>query len=234
MTEYTGSELRLCAYCGEETIDWTEDEPVPQCLFAKPRDQLISVSACKQCNNNEKSLDDSYLRDLLALHAAILEHPDGEFIRSRFLRAAMRDKSLVARIAMRHGELSVSPDSPIQFRVSFNRDRVVRVFKWIAQGLYYHEHDGAWLNKQYNFRCELISETRAEQMRKFIRDLGIKVDWKIGSRDQFQYFHIWFEDRNITFWQMVFYGTLVIAVSSVPPGIKSLQEYDRALSGLSF
>src|ERR1700737_4785882 len=55
----------ICAYCGTEGTDWTDDEPVPKCLFMPPKDNLISVPACAKCNNELKSIDDAFLRHLI-------------------------------------------------------------------------------------------------------------------------------------------------------------------------
>jgi hypothetical protein len=55
-----------CAYCDQEGR-LTRDHVLPQCLFQEriPLDIPV-VYTCRQCNNNEKSQDDTYLRDMLA------------------------------------------------------------------------------------------------------------------------------------------------------------------------
>jgi hypothetical protein len=119
---------KICAYCGgEPTTDWTDDEPVPKCLFARPRDNLVSVPACSKCNSNEKSLDDSYLRDMLAIDAALALHPDGPFIRAAFERSVKKDASVVARIVREnYGKMAFDPKTGLLLPtpVSLNGDRV--------------------------------------------------------------------------------------------------------------
>ena len=236
MAKNKRKEPRTCAYCGCETADWTADEPVPKCLFAPPRDDLISVPACKTCNNELKSRDDSYLRDMLALEKEVSAHPDGAFIFEAFLRSAEKDKSVVARIVRKHGRFTYERDPlsglylPVT-SVPLSRERVRRVFKWIAQGLYFHFH-GTVLNPAYRYGCKRISQTEAEEKETFVASLGMKPNWSVGRRGQFRYFHIWFEDPNVTFWQMVFYERIFFVASSVPPGINSLEEFDRRMTGL--
>jgi hypothetical protein len=51
----------ICAFCGEPAV--TDDHVPPKCLFPKPRPgNLITVRACKTCNEGTK-LDDEYFRD---------------------------------------------------------------------------------------------------------------------------------------------------------------------------
>lgn len=236
MAKKKRNEPQTCAYCGQVTTDSTKDEPVPKCLFAPPRDGLISVPACKKCNNELKSRDDSYLRDMLALEREVSAHPDGMFIYETFLRASQKDMSVIARIVRKHGEFTYERDPetglylPV-ISVPLSRDRVRGVFKWIAQGLYYHDH-GTVLDPTYRYLFKRISQSEAEAKEQFIASRGWKPNWTVGSRGQFRYFHIWFEDPNVTFWQMVFYERIFFVASSVPPNVNSLEEFDSRMAGL--
>jgi hypothetical protein len=232
MAKRRRKEPKICSYCGIPTSDWTWDEPVPKCVFAPPRDNLVKVPACKTCNNEGKSLDDSFLRDILALNKSILMHPDGSFILDSYLRSAKKGTSVVDRIVRKYGEIARDAKTglylPNRISVAFNRDRITRIFKWMARGLYFHEH-GQILADDYRYGCARISRTEAEKKEKVIADLGFEPRWSVGSRGQFRYFHIWFEDWNVTFWQMVFYETEFFLVGSTPPGVNSLEEFDRRL-----
>jgi len=53
-----GRHPQPCAYCGS-TSDLTRDHIPPKNLFNKPRPQLITVSACRDCNARFR-LDDDY------------------------------------------------------------------------------------------------------------------------------------------------------------------------------
>jgi hypothetical protein len=54
----------ICAFCGSKPAV-TDDHIPPKCLFPKPRPgNLITVRACKTCNEGAK-LDDEYFRDAI-------------------------------------------------------------------------------------------------------------------------------------------------------------------------
>jgi hypothetical protein len=137
------------------------------------------------------------------------------------------------RIVRKYGKFTYEPDPATglylpAMSVPFNRARVRRVFKWIAQGLYYYFH-GKVLDPTYSYGCTRISRTEAEEKEKFIASLGMKPNWSVGRRGQFRFFHVWFEDPNVTFWQMVFYDRIFFVASSVPPNINSLEEFDSRM-----
>jgi hypothetical protein len=53
----------ICTFCGKQAV--TDDHIPPKCLFTKPRPtNLITVRACKTCNEGAK-LDDEYFRDAI-------------------------------------------------------------------------------------------------------------------------------------------------------------------------
>jgi hypothetical protein len=55
----------ICAFCGNPAV--TDDHVPPKCLFTRPRPtNLITVRACKACNEEAK-LDDEYFRDAILL-----------------------------------------------------------------------------------------------------------------------------------------------------------------------
>jgi hypothetical protein len=205
------------------------DEPVPKCLFAPPRFDLVRVPACRDCNNNKKSIDDSFLRDMLALNQVILTHSDGPFIFNAFVRSAQKGTSVVDRIVRKYGEIAKDPRTglylPHRISVPFSRDRIIRVFKWIARGLYFHWHEHV-LRDDYLYHCALTSRAEAEHRENGFREMGLEPKWSIGNRGQFRYFHVRFEDPHITFWQMVFYECEFFIISSTPPGM-SRDEFEQ-------
>jgi hypothetical protein len=53
----------ICIFCGKQAV--TDDHVPPKCLFPLPRPtNLITVRACKACNEGTK-LDDEYFRDAI-------------------------------------------------------------------------------------------------------------------------------------------------------------------------
>jgi hypothetical protein len=78
----------ICTYCGQwEKV--TRDHVIPECLFIPPLPlNMITVKACKKCNEGWKSGDDSFLRDFLCIDLQGSTHPiaqtlfDGKVMRS--------------------------------------------------------------------------------------------------------------------------------------------------------
>jgi hypothetical protein len=85
-----------CAYCGTET-KLTLDHAIPECVFrdkaAKPRrplpEDMPIVYACAKCNNDKKSLDDGFLRDLVTMDADSYQSPIAQEVFQAVRRAAI-------------------------------------------------------------------------------------------------------------------------------------------------
>jgi hypothetical protein len=78
-----------------------------------------------------------------------------------------------------------------------------------------------------------VTQANAEQRERNIERLGWHPKWTVGNRGQFRYFYIWFEDPFVTYWQMVFYDRIFFNVSSIPPDINSLEEFDKQLKAVA-
>jgi len=80
----------------------TEDHVVPKCLFptVHPND-VPKVYACKACNNEEKSVNDTYLRDFLLFDMDSADHPIPQQLFQKFAHEVHRDQSIIAHHTMR-------------------------------------------------------------------------------------------------------------------------------------
>jgi hypothetical protein len=132
---------KICVYCGEAK-GTTRDHVIPGCLFVDPKPaNLLTVPACLSCNNVEKSADDTFLRDLLAVDIDN-EHPVAESLRaSKVRRSVERNLSEIARIIVsakeqpRHDhEGNYLGEFP---RLDLPKGRVSRIMSRIVRGLYY-------------------------------------------------------------------------------------------------
>ena len=57
---------KVCGYCGDQPA-LTVDHVIPKSLFPRPLSKfMLTVPACKKCNE-EKALDDDYLRDMMVI-----------------------------------------------------------------------------------------------------------------------------------------------------------------------
>ncbi len=92
-----------CAYCGQHDI-LTVDHVIPRCLFdgvtGGVPGNVPRVDACCQCNNNAKSTDDAFLRDVLVRDLRLAEHPIAQTIRNgAHERSISKGKSQYPRAA---------------------------------------------------------------------------------------------------------------------------------------
>ena len=72
----------ICPYCCERP-GTTADHIIPRSLFPKPIPNginLPTVIACQECNNEKKSITDTFLRDFLVTQLAALEKPEARNI----------------------------------------------------------------------------------------------------------------------------------------------------------
>jgi len=164
---------------------------------------------------------------MLALNGTIAEHPDGRAVIEAFNRAELKGKS--ANIVRKYGKWSYDPKTHLYLpTVEIEKERVTRIFKWIIRGLYFHDHEKP-LAENYRYGCARTSREDAEKREAAIADLGFHPKWFVGSRGQFRYFHVWFEDPNVTFWQLIFYDREFFIASTAPPGIYSLEDFENDL-----
>src|SRR5262245_25214355 len=96
----TMTRLRLpkaCVYCGIRP-GTTRDHVVPKCLFPGNLPKvMVTVPSCRSCNEG-KAVDDTYLRDWLAIDIENSRHPAAnELLRGSVGRAAQRNQSDLVR-----------------------------------------------------------------------------------------------------------------------------------------
>lgn len=192
----------------------TVEHVVPRCLFKPPYEgKLIEVFACRDCNNNAKSRDDSFLRDIVACDPAVEAGIDIDYLRAKFYRSAKKGHSELFK-TKDAGDAGVELLLPLMSPQSLI-PRLRQALKWIVRGLYYHNHNSV-LPDKYRYRFRRVSEAEAKKRRDFIASLGIKSIWSVGNRDQFQYVHLWYDDPHTTFWQMVMHKQIFYEGASIP------------------
>ncbi len=158
----------ICYLCGKPNAD-TKDHVPPKCFLPKGNPvgtDRLTLWAHQKCNQ-EYSMDEEYLRDLLAPPAS--EYPQGghliEKARKAWERPAgqirlnnfLRDAELI--------ELKSSSGSIIRkaLGIPYERERVQRIGLKIAQGIIYY--DTATFIDQSNINCGLIDSDQVEAER---------------------------------------------------------------------
>lgn len=206
-----------CAYC-RAVGDVTDDHVIPQCLWGgkAPSDAPV-VDACPQCNNNGKSGNDTYLRDLLINEREALESPHAQKLWGKHLRAVNRNQSEMDRDRRNHGKvvMTLRPSGLLTpyFLVGVAEKRTRDIISLMVRGLHsYYLHE--LLSQNTSFQIgRLRSE---EQIEGFSRDIagyteeyhrGASVAVGDGAVFSCAYVEL-MRDEHITLWQLHFYGNV--------------------------
>jgi hypothetical protein len=90
--------------CGQFT-EVTADHVIPQCLFPScvPKNAPV-VSACKACNYEKKSGNDTYLHDILVTNMHSVDTPIAQKLYPKFDRAVGRNQLQLAK-DLQHGQI---------------------------------------------------------------------------------------------------------------------------------
>ena len=209
------------------------DHVVPACLFPAARPQvMVTVPACFVCNQ-EKKIDDEYLRDWMVLDFENAGHSVAEgALKEKMLRAARRGQSRLAKDVRQNMRLvSVhtpeglylghSPAMPLDY------ERANRIFSRIACGLYYQLYHRR-LPDETKFEVRRIQPHAKQQWVQTMCQMGLKETRCIGQF--FECMHtIAAEDATVTCWLMRFFH-IFISVSTnlhrIPePGPKPLTSW---------
>ena len=130
-----------CPYCGEYD-KLTKDHVIPQCLFMGnlPGD-IPKIYACSECNNEEKSANDTYLRDLLSVDVNSSLHPVAQQLYPKFLRSVVRNQSELVHDMTKARLTEVYTSSGIFRGVAYTSpqadERTTPILSTIVRGLYY-------------------------------------------------------------------------------------------------
>jgi hypothetical protein len=135
----------LCPYCCIRP-GTTKDHVIPKCLFPDPLPNginLPTVKACAECNNVNKSDDDTYLRDVLVTDIACSAKPAARgILLGEANRAMRRNQSTFARGVLntvRHVQLQTPSGLYVGtgYTAEVDLRRMHRIFAKITRGLFF-------------------------------------------------------------------------------------------------
>lgn len=201
-----------CAYCGIIS-ELTRDEVLPRCLFSKPRpDNLIKVLACARCNNEEKSRDDDFLRDLILSDRNSMKNETAKnLFDTKALSSINKNKSFFARQTApttkripEYSEAGIYLGEVYQIRV--NGDRVHKIFSRIVTTLYY------WKTHQRippncEFSIEQVKPKNLDEVKKLFNNTELYEFYEHKCRNEFKLIMIYNQDKDnyvAMFW-LIFY-----------------------------
>ncbi len=212
----------ICAYCGNFG-EVTDDHVVPQCLWPGrvPKDAPI-VDACKRCNNEEKSRNDTYLRDFLTMDIANEGQPVRERIYPKFIRAVQRNQSVFAHHSQRSQLVElVTPGglfAGYAYGIQLPTQQITKELTTIVRGLYY-----AYIGK--NIGVTLPEATpfevfRQHNMDEVIQNIGIILNMggvcvTVGTGEVFECVYGYAAEKpDVSLWFLNFYQRIVFSVAT--------------------
>ena len=164
-------ESRNCIYCGK-TAD-TVDHVPPKCFLDKPYpNNLLTLPACKKCNNNCSS-DEQYLM-YLSDYIRSIENVDGEFTREKAKLTFEHSEKLEDRMI---SSLKIE-DGVVYF--DFETDRVIKIIDKVSYGLLYAHYGTSFKVTKSNFA--IITSLNEKQCSEFD-----SIKWIIVQEKRFKY-----------------------------------------------
>jgi hypothetical protein len=206
---------KVCVYCGEKD-NLTADHVPPKALFAKPRPQLITVPACKDCNENAK-LDDDYFQIMLALRGDLSNNNEVKKISRKVVSSINHVKKsgfknrLMSKVQMVQAYSKGGIYLGRQPSLEVDMNRMTKVAARCVTGLYFH-HQKSRVPSNFGVSAMPLSnlknvppsgviwtETLVNDVRKE------KINTIRNSVFQYHY-KILPEDGVSSLWLMIFYG----------------------------
>lgn len=186
---------RFCAYCGKPAT--SADHVPPKGLFAKGTENLVTVPACDE-HNNQRSGSDEIFRDFIATNSGktnesarhLFESMVRRYRRSRSLRDTLRNRSKFDPVRN-------------QFLIPFEAKQIREELNCITRGLYWHAYK-APLPIETEIRTTILRTT--DGLDDLIKTLNVRT---IG-KDQFVFaFDRMQELPTVSVWVFVFHKRVV-------------------------
>jgi hypothetical protein len=199
----------LCIYCRTAKAD-TRDHVPPDLLFPSPKpNNLITVPACKPCNQGFQKDDEVLalvLSSLMGTNTAgrsvwETKVADGLLKRSPKLRRAIGSTLHYQPYPFRDGRKGNAP------AVLIERSRLLRVLRRIVRGLAWHETGGCDLADD-SIRVLTDAELQVlplDEAKRLSARFGAGVE-RIIAKDVFEY-HFATDADGESAWWLIFYGT---------------------------
>lgn len=219
----------VCAYCGQYSA-LTEDHVIPKSLFSAPRpDDIPKVLACAKCNNVIKSFNDTYLRDLLVADISAANHPVAKEQFAKFIRAAHRRQSHLAREIAWQSPVQVFTPSGLFTGMAYSArmplDRIMTVITMLVQGLY-RAYTGLTLPADVHVDVKrYYDDTDLRQVIDPLLQAGALRVQPVGDGSVFTCVYGYAQSEpESSIWVLVFYEHAVFAVTTGPAAQRVVAE----------
>ena len=210
-----------CIYCGK-TGKITKDHVPPRAVFlGSVRGDLISVDACRRCNNSAAK-DDEHFRNVVLNIDDVLDHSDARCLfESKIERSIRNDaqrrywrgfRDNIKEYEVRtEAGLFVGKVTATQYS-AHDIDRVEAVIDRIVRGLYWHE-TGEILSSAASTRTTWPDDfaSLAPELVQFLLTLEVREI----AKGAFSYrMHRFDYDSSCAVWLLVFYDRVKFVVTS--------------------
>lgn len=214
--------ITQCVYCGKNKLA-SDDHVIPKCLFTGglPND-IVLVPVCVSCNN-EKSRDDSFLRDWLVSDQRTLHNSLSQKIfAEKFARSLEKGHSELAKQAVQHAQFQdIFSSGGIYlgkaYAMNLDENRLLTIFTRIVRGLYYKIYKKR-IPDSYIFNYKVIDPTQFNTIWNELKKRNLNKVRKIGSIFSTIMLTA-MEDEFTTIWWMVFYDGICVEVTTESPTI---------------
>ena len=221
---------RICVYCLNRPAE-NVDHVFARCFFIKPRPNLITVPVCIQCNggtgdgvNRNMNLDENYARDVFCMEYRAGQHPVAAGLRETVYRSLDHAPGVARSLGNTMRQFDAYTPSglilPNLTAVLPEQERVDRVLRKIAKGLYFH-HVRVPLGRDAVIKPIRLPApgsdaivTVVDQMKKFplVGPVGL------GQRDAVMYLGSYSSSRSVeSMWLLVFYQAIAYWICTVTP-----------------
>ena len=199
--------IQPCVYC-HSNADLTRDHVPPKCFFPKPRPaDLITVPACRRCNQHHEKDEEFFLASLMFSDAGIGEAGRAlwqQTVRSMLFRKRGVGKAI--RTLLRPVELRSPAGLYLRngYALEIDYARLESVVRKIVKGLYFHEFGEPLVAQAQVESNWLNTRSVASQARPYVERLphgsrswpGV-FEYRCGRTDEAP-------DKSI--WLMMFFG----------------------------
>lgn len=196
------ADKNLCVLCGKNPAT-TKDHIPPKAIFNSPRpSDLITVPACKDCNQGASVLDERF-KSYLGMHVAQYSK-QGEALFKQAVRTVKHNRKLKREIIDRTKPVDVSTESGIVVdkhkTILWDSEAHDKVIERIIRGLFYHHYQTILGHnaeiKVYWFKEFPLDTSEAYRNKKTI------------GGDAFVYYYDRADDSEfVSIWIFEFYGS---------------------------
>ncbi len=211
------SKKQLCVICGKN-LATTRDHIPPKSIFPKPRPgDLITVPACKECNNGDSIYDETF-KVYANLH--VLRGKDNweEIFRKNILPSIKHNKKLLHEILSNSRDVYVKTPAGIELGymkgVKWNSGAFKTVIERTIRGLHWY-HTGEIIGDKAIVKPIFLGNIeRPAEAFNIVKVQSI-------ANNKFQYKYLYTEESPYySAWLFIYEGLLWVGGAVVPPDKK--------------